>query len=325
MLTLQPKPEHQSGRETMIFKLNSVNIFAQLLLLLGLLALPPVSAEQLGDLELSTHCLDSTLTIRTEARFAGAISSLVFRGKEFVNSDDNGREIQSSVFLDEYGACDNPTEAGTTYDRGGKTSSDLLTASVEGKSLITKVRMAYWLYPNQPFSKGRCGLHPLNHARNQKVLSDDILNKKLNVGFNDLSNVIDYNVTFEMSGTHDTALFEAVTGYMPKEFNKHLAYDFDTKSVVSPKTIKGSQELPLIFATNDDRFAMGIYSPDIPFGVKGYGHASFEHTEKWNCNFPRRDITGKYSFRCFIVIGTVDEVAKTMQSLFEQTGMSRKQ
>ena len=302
------------------------NILAQLLLLASLLAIMPVGAEQLGDLSLSARALDSTIAITTEARFAGAISSLVFRGKQFVNADDNGREIQSSVFLDEYGACDNPTEAGGAYDKGTRTSSDLLSAGVDGTSLITRVNMANWLYPNQPFSKGQCGIHPeQRQARNQTVLSGFILDKKVFLGFKGLTNVINYNVTYEVPEHHETALFEAVTGYMPKEFDQHLAYDFDAKAVVPPRTVRGSQDLPIILATDDNQFAMGVYSPDIPFGVKGYGHDSFRNTEKWNCNFPRRDIApGKYLFRCFVIVGTVDEVATTMQSLFELTGMHRK-
>ena len=74
----------------------------------------------------SQRVLNSTLILHASARTAGAIDSLKFRGKEFVNAYDHGREWQSAVSYDGFGECLNPTEAGSAKDGTGADHSSLL-------------------------------------------------------------------------------------------------------------------------------------------------------------------------------------------------------
>ena len=48
-----------------------------------------------------THMIGAdALTIRSEPKFAGAISSLTYRGQEYVNSTDHGRLMQGAIAYD---------------------------------------------------------------------------------------------------------------------------------------------------------------------------------------------------------------------------------
>jgi hypothetical protein len=58
---------------------------------------PSLAAAATGDLKIEQPALGSTIELQTSARFAGAVTSLVFRGKQFVDSRDHGRELQSAA------------------------------------------------------------------------------------------------------------------------------------------------------------------------------------------------------------------------------------
>ena len=111
-----------------------------------------MAATPQADLEISGPMHGATLTIRTSARTAGAIDSLTWRGKEFINSFDHGRELQSASSFDGYGECLNPTEAGSAKDGAGQTtSSRLLDSRADGHTLATTIEMAYWLAPGASY------------------------------------------------------------------------------------------------------------------------------------------------------------------------------
>src|SRR5579872_3822919 len=69
----------------------------------------------------------SDIVITTTERLAGAIHSLTWNGKEFIDSFDHGRQLQSAANFDCDGAffpeTFNPTEAGSRADGTGQSSS----------------------------------------------------------------------------------------------------------------------------------------------------------------------------------------------------------
>ena len=83
-----------------------------------------------------------------------------------------------------------------------------------------------------------------------------------------------------------------------------------------------------MLATPDGRYAMGIYSPNQPsagYEHAGYGRFRFrpQKVVKWNCVFrlrdPQRGIApGDYSFRCFVAIGDLETVRRSLLSLHEE-------
>lgn len=278
---------------------------------------PPLEPAEMisGDSVIRAPALGSEIVITTTSRLAGAIHSLTWNGKEFIDSADHGRQLQSANNLD----CAtpitaetfNPTEAGSRRDGAGPTSSGrLLALSASGHTLDTTTKMAFWLAPGET-SEG-------NPAKNTAVLSNHVLRKHVRLGAHGLEQLIRYDVTFVVpTGEHHTsAVFEALTGYMPWEFQKFWTLEADG-SVAPIDAGPGEQTTPLIFSTEDGKFAMGIYSPDQPsagFEHAGYGRWAFDWAKvvKWNCVFRVSDSTGiragEYMYRMYVAVGTLEDV-----------------
>jgi hypothetical protein len=276
-----------------------------------------------GELVLRQQVFNAPLVLHTSARTAGAIDSLKFRAREFVNAYDHGREWQSAVSYDGLGECLNPTEAGSSKDGAGPdSSSQLLDARVKDGTLSTTVRMAYWLAPEEQYKRPACGQRKDIHmAQNKDVVANDTLLKRVTVGHNDLPNVIEYLVTLNVGETHQSMVFEALTGYMPPEFSLFLTFNPATSQVAPLSAGPGEQPLPVILSTPDRQFAVGVYSTD---DKPGYGRFLFNqnpglkgwNTAKWNCVFRTQAIRpGPVTRHCFLAIGTVEEVRVALQKL----------
>lgn len=267
----------------------------------------------------------SEIVITTTERLAGAIHSLTWNGKEFIDSLDHGRQLQSASSFDgglsgEFWAeCYNPTEAGSRADGAGeKSSSKLLRMESGVAELSTVTQMAFWLAPSE-MSSGR-------PAINKGVLSDHLISKRVRIGYKTMANVIEYEVTFTVpSNEHHTyAQFEALTGYMPAEFDRFWTFRPDTNQLESLSQENGEQEHAVVFSNDSGTHAMGVFSPDQPssgFERAGYGRFRFEAEKvvKWNCVFRKRDSNGiapgEYSYRMFVVVGTKEDVRQSMAAL----------
>ncbi len=272
---------------------------------------------------ISANVYGSQLTISTSARLAGAIGSLTWNGIEFINQDDHGRELQSASSFDGLGECFNPTEAGSGPDGiGNYSTSQLLGIRASGNVLQTTSQMAFWTQAGQPYPN-RCGPHKeFAMAQNATNLSNHKLSKRVTIGFAGIPNVIEYLVTFNVPEKHNSATFEALTGYMTQYFSVFWTYDPKTKSLASLSDGPGEQAIPIIFSTSNRQYAMGIYSPYLPQGKHDYGYGRFnfysQNTMKWNAVYREYNITpGNYSYRNFVIVGTLDQVKKGMQSLHE--------
>src|SRR5690242_16936202 len=88
------------------------------------LAPPPTGAE--GRTTISGKFQNSEIVVGASKRFAGAIDSLTWNGREFINAYDHGRELQSAVQFNGAVECLNPTEAGSLDDDRGATSTSQL-------------------------------------------------------------------------------------------------------------------------------------------------------------------------------------------------------
>ena len=276
-----------------------------------------------GDAVIWSEYAGSEIKITTTSRLAGAIHSLTWNGQEFINSHDHGRQLQSASNFDAgsrmIGETFNPTEAGSRYDGAGPTStSRLLHLVAKGNSLQTTTQMGFWLRPGE-----KSGGHP---SKNTTRLSNHLLTKRVTIGYRNLPNVIQYNVTFgiPVGESHKYAQFEAVTGYMPPVFSRFQTVDLTTGKLSALSDGPGEQSQPIVFSTNSGSHAMGIYSPDQPsagFKNAGYGRWRFvaQKVVKWNCVFRIQNANGvtpgDYSFRSFVVVGELADVVKTMVQL----------
>jgi hypothetical protein len=294
------------------------NVLRPLLLLFS--GLPTAGhADELptGNAVIRSNAGPSEIVITTTARLAGAIHSVAWNGREFIDSADHGRQLQSAANFDCGGRfvpeLFNPTEAGSRADGAGDMSSSrLLRLSADGPELRTTSQMAFWLAPEEK-SEG----HP---ACNDRVLSGHRLSKRVRIGHGGNPHVIEYEVTFTLPERerHTFAQFEAVTGYTPPEFSRFWKYDTAKERLVPLDDGPGEQAFPVVLATPSGSHAMGIYSPE---PAPGYGRFRFrdERVNKWNCVFRVRDEEGvkpgDYRYRMFVVVGTLDDVRRALGSL----------
>jgi hypothetical protein len=267
----------------------------------------------------------SEILITTTSRLAGAIHSVRWNGREFIDSLDHGRQLQSASNLDVDGTffneTFNPTEAGCERDMDGPTStSRLLWLSADGRELSTVTQMAFWLRPGQ-----QSGGHP---ARNTAELSDHLLQKEVRIGAPGFEHAIRYQVTFTVPAgeRHTRATFEALTGYMPAAFQTFHALG-DDDVLLDLSNGPGEQGLPVVLSTADGGHAMGVWSPDTSRSTgrpASYGRFWFERAQvaKWNCVFRERTRddaefldAGSYRYLMWVAVGTREQVRQTLVGL----------
>ncbi|HZE97029.1 MAG TPA: hypothetical protein VE981_08375 [Planctomycetota bacterium] len=289
--------------------------------MIALLAVLLAQETASGDAVVRAKAGKSEIVLRTTSRLAGAIDSLTWDGKEFINSVDHGRQLQSASNFDAglpvSDETYNPTEAGSRADHvGPKSSSVLLSLKAEGNVLESRSRMAFWLKPGEKSGP--------NLAKNTTIVSDHVLSKRVVIGFRDLPQVLNYVVTFTIPAEkHTVATLEALTGYMPAEFSRFLVYDPAKKSARPIGYGPGEQALPMILSTESGSHAMGIYSFE---PAASYGRFRFvpERVVKWNCVFrvkkPEGIPPGDFTCRMAVPVGTLDDVVASMTRLCEIAG-----
>lgn len=273
----------------------------------------------------------SEIVITTTPRLAGAIHSLTWKGKEFIDSHDHGRQLQSASNLDLgtpiTNETFNPTEAGSSDDgTGPRSSSRLLHLVATENALQTTTQMAFWLAPG-----GKSGPNP---AKNTTVLSQHLLTKRVRIGYRNLPNVISYDVTFALpiGERHTLAVFEALTGYMPPEFSRFQRFNPQSGDLEALDDGPGEVPHPVVFSTSEGTHAMGIYAPPQPapkMTGPTFGRFRFhaEKVVKWNCVFRLRDsegiAAGDHNLRMLVIVGDLATVAETLRALRDEAGSQR--
>ncbi|MGC1466758.1 MAG: hypothetical protein WA792_13595 [Pseudolabrys sp.] len=275
-----------------------------------------------GRATISGKFKNSEIVVGVSARTAGAIDSLTWNGREFINAYDHGRELQSASQFDGLHECFNPTEAGSRDDGRGPVSTSKLVALATTKNRITThTRMAFWLAPGETSPSCRGG-----EAANSRALSDHELIKTVTLGAHGLPNVIEHAVTFRVPANYDSAVFEALTAYLPAGFSKFWTYDPAGGRLVPLSEGPGEQPLPVIISTPDENYALGVFSPDLPqrgWPRGGYGRFRFDAlrepdnaTVKWNCVFRVAAVNaGDYRFVCYSIVGSLADVKAAMAKL----------
>jgi hypothetical protein len=273
----------------------------------------------------------SALTVSISPdRFAGAISSLTYRGVEYVDTADHGREIQSAIQLDGLGECDNPNEAGSRADGRSLTSSSILNVYTTSNNVLhTETRPAYWLSPyssygrpcnpNLPYPRNQ-----ISNAQNTTVLSNYTISRTTSFYGPSIPNLLNVDVSFTIPENRASSNAEALTGYLPASFNVFLQYDRASRTltrvaVSDTDTASQHTSLPVIVAQANGANAMGVMSPGIMTNP-GRGYIAYilyggsEPTAKWSCVYGETNLTAGsvYSYSCPIAVGNVDEVVSAM-------------
>jgi len=273
----------------------------------------------------------STLSVSiTPEVHAGAINSLVFRGVEYVDNFDHGRQIQTALQVDNLGECFNPTEAGSNAD-GAKqsTSSVLLSVSTAGNVLRTVTRPAFWLSPAEPYRKACSRFRSERHAQNRTVLSDYKIARTTRFYGAAIPNLLVVDVSVTMPERRKSAVVEALTGYLPPHFSAFFSYDPTTRRLQRLRAGPEEQQVrtSVIVATRDGRNAMGVYSPAIANGSSEQDFYAYYYfpgggaTAKWSCRFGESDIRPgtTLSYSCPIAVGTLQEVTAAIDAYARTT------
>lgn len=211
------------------------------------------------------------------SQFAGAVSSIVFNGRQFVNSHDHGRLFQTAVQVDGYGECHNPTEAGCAADFGKATSSSkLLAHSVESDFLATEVQAASWGLAPDGLNFCPKGADPRLPAQPTRT----IISKSVECGTVSDTNVVAWRVNVKCPDARETLGVEILTGYLPAAFQNAFTYDAKRKALtpvaqwvskLSPVDgypdgatwvpVGAPEQHPVVWATPDGQHAVAAVRP----------------------------------------------------------------
>lgn len=278
-------------------------------LLLIVWLLPGCSPAPIETWLIQSEYAGSPVWLWTNTRVAGAIDGLQWRGTQFIDSHDHGRQLQSAVSFDGLGECLNPTQAGSRRDGTGLgSSSRLMSVEARGNQIRSKTQMAYWLAPGQ--RSPHCGPGP-GTAKNDAVISKVILESVATIS----DNAIRHDVTYVLQRDYESATFEALTAYLPIRFSAVYGVDPASGQLRDIGPGPGEQSLPVILATQDGRFALGVTGAGARFGRWLFPDVSGP-TSKWNCVFRKRQVrAGRHSFSCASIFGTLDDVRRTIVAL----------
>jgi len=260
-------------------------------------------------------------------RFAGAVESVTWRGKEFINIYDHGRQISYAWHMNGYSECFNPTEPGTAADYQKPTSSSqLLSACSEGTNKITTTtQLAYWLGPGE---SGFCS-GGVSSAINDTVLSGHILEKTIEIGYQGMENVISFTAVVTLPEEYSSIQLEIPTGYLTYEFNNYWLYDPISDELIKPEsfplhapwTFEHYGNLPPILATSDGEYAMGAYTAEqiLDYGIFGTNSPiQSDRTNKWNMVIREEPASAQsYTYQSYAIVGTLAQVQETMKQLYK--------
>lgn len=299
-------------------------------------AIADLRPASLGDSRIS----NGVVSIGTSTVMAGAIDSMVVNGREYINAYDHGRELQMAYNYDLRGEALNPTEAGSSSDGRGPTStSRLLSLNTGAGVLESAVNPAYWLRPGERtfLTNGLVGTD--GTAVNTTLVSNDVLRKRVELNAGGDPNVVKFTTTLSSAEPHHFMAMEAPTGYLAGDFTATYQFDpgtgradeFPLTASAGTSRAESTSAKPLIMATPDGQHAMGVFVPPDP-RFKGYvamtyrGHDAEDSTNKWSLAFAEGDPTlqrldvpaGDHEFQSFMVVGDLETVKRSMAELARQ-------
>lgn len=294
---------------------------------LGILAAASLSSTGASarDASISQAFNGGRITVTASSRFGGAISSLTFRGAEYVDVADHGREIQSNIQVDGLGECYNPNEAGSEADQAAATSSSSLESiSSAGNVLTTSTRPAFWLAPGQRYGRHCSPSTALAAAQNRQVLSNYRISRRTSFYGPSIPNLIKADTTFTVPEEHQSASIEALTGYLPVSFDVFLQYDRASRTLRKLHATSADQRTtqPVIVSQPNGRNAVGVISPGITGADPGNAYFAYvifgggTPTSKWSCVYGHGHIPAgaRLTYTCLMAVGTVDEVISALNA-----------
>jgi hypothetical protein len=301
-------------------------------------------AQVNGNATISGSAFGQPLTVGTSSQFAGAVSSVKWGGKEFINNWDHGRQLTPNYQFFNRFICYNPYETGSLEDGNKPTStSKLLSLTASGNSLESETQMA-WYYRNFvqfPTINDACGdpSQWLPVTPYTTPLSNYHVHKKVTIGYPSFPNVIEYLTEVYipevvLKGINNPT---AVLNY---DFSTVGSWDVVSKTYRKLRALSGEDDRIKIASTANGSYAMGWYSPELLQPYRNPGSVNWWFVVPPNPFYPDPNnpsqpdpnfgsvhigsINHYDSFngpgwypqdRVYIVIGNLDEVKNTLGNL----------
>jgi hypothetical protein len=265
----------------------------------------------------------------------GAISELTWKGKQFINNFDFGRQIQTAINLSREAEAINPTEAGDLYGFPGTTGvawahgSPQLSSSVSGTTLKTQCHPLQWKPQNWGGGLGN------------PVMWQGTFGKRVDLDFGGSPHVIRWITTVNFPSAEPFVNMEVVTAYLNSEFTRFYALNAVTGALAEMTDLvpNGSCTDPqqdtrlrppaggVILATDDGAYALGVYhkGENTSFGLckflgyGGSGQYGFS-TTKWNLLWrpPKGVQPGPCSITSYLLVGTLNQVVAEAKGLYQR-------
>ena len=285
------------------------------------------------------------LTVSTSSQFGGAVSSIKWGSKEYINNWDHGRQLSlNSQFFNRY-ICYNPYESGSFDDAKGPTStSKLLSISASGNRLEATTQMC-WYYPyHESYNPAEfCGdpAQWLACPPYTGPLSNYQLHKTVTIGYAGIPNVIEY-ITDQFIPEPVLKGSNNVTAVVNYDFSSMRSWDVVSKDYRNVRALVGVDDRIKVVSTPDGSYAMGYYAPELlqPYGDLGIANwwfinpPSMGYPDPKNPSRPDPDYAcvhfglidrydsfngpGTSTDRSYLVIGNLNQVKDSLAALHLQ-------
>lgn len=282
----------------------------------------------------STPAFGKTLSVSTSSQFGGAVSSIKWGGKEYINNWDHGRQLQLNSQFFNRNECYNPYEAGSFFDSNQPTtSSKLLSMSAAGNRLEAVTQMAWYLRERSIYDpRYSCGDPALwlDCPPYTGPLSDYRAHKTVTIGYAGLPNVIEYLMEQfipepVLKGSNN------VTAVLNYEFKSLRSWDVVSKDYRQIRAPNGVDDRIKVVSTADGSSAMGFYAPELlqPYGDLGVANWWFVAPPDPNIPDPTYPCVhiglvdrydsfngpGATNDRAYLVVGDLNQVNQSMAAL----------
>ena len=228
-----------------------------------------------GTATIEAPALGHTLSVGTSTKYAGAVSSIRWANKEFINNFDHGRQLSPNYQFFNRFICYNPYETGSLQDGNKPTSSShLFSFSASGKQIESRTQLA-WYYSQwveSPRPDEHCGdpARWLYVAPYTSPLSNYQVHKIVTIGFAGIPNVIEYLTEVFIP----EPVLEGInnpTAVLNGEFSSIWSYDVVSKDYRKVRASAGEDDRIKVVSTADGNYAMGWYAPELlqPYGDLG--------------------------------------------------------
>lgn len=298
------------------------------------------------------------VTIQSNLAAGGAIFSWQHNGKEYININDYGRQLQAAYFAshtegETTWAIINPTEAGSKYTFQGyredqRQGSPVKTAYNDGLTQITRA-VPLDFCQNESFGGDR--YHPI-------IWPTAVLGKDITLNYNGMGAVAKYETHLVVPADVGAgAWHEIPTAYLTGDFDTFWTYNAETGVRTQVVPVKpwpdgtpsndgglyqsgpdfdGIHHGGVIISTSTslNSYAMGVYAVSLEKGGSMTHFNLYNFTGRWPTgSSPTANATGKwavgtggfgfdddyeYIFTTWVISGTLTEVTNHMASLYSQ-------